>query len=70
MVDTRGEKNKTILDVLVIWDFLDELPKDLSWVPPERQEEFKIDLIQGVAPIAKTPYYLAPPEMQELSTQL
>ena len=32
--------------------------------------EFRIDLVPGAAPIAKTPYRLAPPENQELSTQL
>ncbi|GJW11165.1 hypothetical protein Tco_1576992 [Tanacetum coccineum] len=32
--------------------------------------EFQIDLIPGAAPIARTPYRLAPSEMQELSNQL
>ena len=32
--------------------------------------EFRIDLVPGAALIAKAPYRLAPPEMQELSTQL
>ena len=39
-------------------------------MPTERQVEFHIDLLPGAAPIAKAPYRLAPPEMQELSTQL
>ena len=39
-------------------------------MPTERQVEFRIDLIPGAAPIPKAPYRLAPPEMQELSTQL
>nr|GEU78998.1 reverse transcriptase domain-containing protein [Tanacetum cinerariifolium] len=32
-----------------------------------RQVEFKIDLIPGAVPVARTPYRLAPSEMQELS---
>ncbi|GJV61265.1 putative reverse transcriptase domain-containing protein [Tanacetum coccineum] len=32
--------------------------------------EFKIDLVPGVAPVARAPYRLAPSEMEELSTQL
>ncbi|KAJ9539429.1 hypothetical protein OSB04_032162 [Centaurea solstitialis] len=44
--------------------------EDLQGVPPERQVEFRIDLVPGAAPVAKTPYRLAPPEMQELSSQL
>ncbi|GJW99774.1 putative reverse transcriptase domain-containing protein [Tanacetum coccineum] len=35
-----------------------------------RHVEFQIDLIPGAAPIARTPYRLAPSEMQELSNQL
>ncbi|GJW76999.1 putative reverse transcriptase domain-containing protein [Tanacetum coccineum] len=35
-----------------------------------RQIEFRIDLVPGVAPVAKFPYCLAPSEMQELSGQL
>ncbi|GJW40674.1 putative reverse transcriptase domain-containing protein [Tanacetum coccineum] len=37
---------------------------------PTRQVEFHIDLIPGVAPLARAPYRLAPSEMKELSDQL
>ncbi|GJT18483.1 putative reverse transcriptase domain-containing protein, partial [Tanacetum coccineum] len=39
-------------------------------LPPSRQVEFQIDLVPGVAPVARAPYRLAPSELQELSTQL
>ncbi|GKE61240.1 putative reverse transcriptase domain-containing protein, partial [Tanacetum coccineum] len=39
-------------------------------LPPVRQVEFQIDLIPGATPVARTPYRLAPSEMQELSNQL
>ncbi|GKB84262.1 putative reverse transcriptase domain-containing protein [Tanacetum coccineum] len=45
-------------------------PEDLSGLPPTRQVEFHIDLIPGVAPVARAPYRLAPSEMKELSDQL
>ncbi|GJZ40282.1 putative reverse transcriptase domain-containing protein [Tanacetum coccineum] len=35
-----------------------------------RQVEFQIDLVPGVAPVARAPYRLAPSKLQELSTQL
>ncbi|GJW16528.1 putative reverse transcriptase domain-containing protein [Tanacetum coccineum] len=35
-----------------------------------RQVEFRIDLIPGATPVAKSPYRLAPSKMQELSEQL
>ncbi|GJU84225.1 hypothetical protein Tco_1291771 [Tanacetum coccineum] len=34
------------------------------------QVEFRIDLVPGVTPVAKSPYRVAPSEMQELSEQL
>ena len=70
VLDAR-EKGKTAIDdVPIVRDFPDVFPEDLLGIPPERQVEFRIDLIPGADPIAKAPYRLAPPEMQELSTQL
>nr|GEV84629.1 putative reverse transcriptase domain-containing protein [Tanacetum cinerariifolium] len=44
--------------------------EELPSLPPVHQVEFQIDLILGAAPIARTPYRLAPSKMQELSNQL
>ncbi|GKA08458.1 putative reverse transcriptase domain-containing protein [Tanacetum coccineum] len=57
-------------DISVVRDFKDVFPEDLSGLPPQRQVEFRIDLVPGATPIAKSPYRLAPSEMQELSGQL
>ena len=62
--------DRSVSDVPKVQYFLDVFPEDLPRVPPERQVEFRIDLILGVAPIAKAPYRLSPPEMQELYSQL
>ncbi|GJT67934.1 putative reverse transcriptase domain-containing protein [Tanacetum coccineum] len=43
---------------------------DLPGLPLVRQVEFQIDLIPGTTPVARSPYRLAPSEMQELSDQL
>ncbi|XP_071704353.1 uncharacterized protein [Rutidosis leptorrhynchoides] len=69
VVDSRKE-SKFIEDLPVVRDYKDVFPDDLPGVPPERQVEFRIELISGAAPIAKTPYRLAPTEMQELMSQL
>ncbi|GJY79352.1 putative reverse transcriptase domain-containing protein, partial [Tanacetum coccineum] len=45
-------------------------PDNLSGLPPSREIEFHIDLIPGEMPVAKSPYRLAPSEMEELSSQL
>ncbi|XP_076923426.1 uncharacterized protein LOC143585550 [Bidens hawaiensis] len=63
-------KEKKISDIPVVRDFLDVFPDDVFRLPPVRQVEFRIDLIPGVNPVAKTSYCLAPFEMQELSSQL
>nr|GFA31873.1 putative reverse transcriptase domain-containing protein [Tanacetum cinerariifolium] len=63
--------NKSKLeDIPVVREFPDVFPKDLSGLPPSRKIEFRIDLIYGAMPIAKSPYRLAPTEMQELANQL
>ncbi|GJY81227.1 putative reverse transcriptase domain-containing protein [Tanacetum coccineum] len=57
-------------DISVVRDFVEVFPEDLSGLPPQRQVEFRIDLVPGATPVAKSPYRLAPSEMQELSEQL
>ncbi|GJS22897.1 hypothetical protein Tco_0451529 [Tanacetum coccineum] len=56
--------------ITVVRDFTDVFPEGLLGLPPQRQVEFRIDLVHGVTPVAKSPYRLAPSEMQELSEQL
>ncbi|GJW92073.1 putative reverse transcriptase domain-containing protein [Tanacetum coccineum] len=51
-------------------EFSDVFPEDLPGLPLVRQVKFQIDLILRAAPVARTPYRLAPSEMQELSNQL
>nr|GEU46093.1 putative reverse transcriptase domain-containing protein [Tanacetum cinerariifolium] len=66
--DISSEK-KSEKDVPVVKEFLDVFPKDLPGIPPERQGEFRIDLISGATPIAKTSYRLAPFEVKELMSE-
>nr|GEV67004.1 hypothetical protein [Tanacetum cinerariifolium] len=57
-------------NISVVRDFVEVFLEDLSGLPPQRQVEFRIDLVSGATPVAKSPYRLAPLEMQELSAQL
>ncbi|KAJ9536161.1 LOW QUALITY PROTEIN: hypothetical protein OSB04_un000662 [Centaurea solstitialis] len=71
VVDNRDEaKKRTVADVPVVSEYPDVFPDDLPSIPFERQVEFWIDLVPGAALVAKAPYRLAPPEMQDLSKQL
>ncbi|GJQ95667.1 putative reverse transcriptase domain-containing protein [Tanacetum coccineum] len=71
---TKKEEAKTtekrLEDVPVIRDFPEVFPEDLLGLPPSRQVEFHIELVPGAAPVARTPYRLAPAEMKELAEQL
>ncbi|GJW64443.1 putative reverse transcriptase domain-containing protein, partial [Tanacetum coccineum] len=62
--EKSGEKR--LEDVPIVRDF----PEELSGLLPTRQVEFQIDLMPGVAPVARAPYRLAHFEMKELSEQL
>ncbi|GJV95602.1 putative reverse transcriptase domain-containing protein [Tanacetum coccineum] len=64
------EDEPKLSNISVVREFEDVFPEDLSGLPPQRQVEFCIDLVPGVTPVAKSPYRLAPSEMQELSGQL
>nr|GEZ74460.1 reverse transcriptase domain-containing protein [Tanacetum cinerariifolium] len=63
-------EEKRLEDVSIVREFPEVFLEDLPGLPPARQVEFQIDLVPGAAPVARTPYRLAPAEMQELSTQL
>nr|GFC23480.1 putative reverse transcriptase domain-containing protein [Tanacetum cinerariifolium] len=57
-------------DIPVVREFSNVFPEDLSGLPLSREVVFRIDLIHGAMPVAKSPYRLAPTEMQELANQL
>ncbi|GJS90546.1 hypothetical protein Tco_0773182 [Tanacetum coccineum] len=57
-------------EIVVVRDFSKVFPNDLSGLPPLQEIEFQIELIPGAVPIAKSPYHLAPSELEELSGQL
>ena len=57
-------------DFDIVKEYPDVFPDELPGLPPERQVEFRIDLVPGAAPIARAPYRLAPAEMKEMMSQL
>ncbi|GJS03566.1 putative reverse transcriptase domain-containing protein [Tanacetum coccineum] len=57
-------------EIVVVRDFPEVFPDDLSGLPPIREIEFQIKLIPGATPVAKYPYRLAPSELEELPGQL
>ncbi|XP_022872136.1 uncharacterized protein LOC111391204 [Olea europaea var. sylvestris] len=72
LVNINGPKHTetTVKDINVVRDFADVFPEDLPGIPQDRQVEFTIDLVPGVALVSKAPYRMAPKELQELKLQL
>ena len=69
VLETR--KEGTLVDEIpIVREFPDVFPDDIAGLPPERDEEFTIDLIPGRGPISIPPYRMAPTELRELKAQL
>ncbi|GJT86192.1 reverse transcriptase domain-containing protein [Tanacetum coccineum] len=58
----KKSDEKRLEDIPVVREFPEVFPEDLPGLPPVRQVEFQINLIPGVALIARAPYRLAPSE--------
>ncbi|GKA80337.1 putative reverse transcriptase domain-containing protein [Tanacetum coccineum] len=66
----KKSDEKRLEDIPVVREFMEVFPEDLPDLPPICKVEFQIDLMPEVAPVARSPYRLAPSEMQKLSDQL
>nr|GFA37004.1 hypothetical protein [Tanacetum cinerariifolium] len=63
-------KDKKQREIVVVRDSPEVFSDDQSGLPPIREIKFRIELIPGALPVAKSPYRLAPSELEELSGQL
>ncbi|GKC29828.1 putative reverse transcriptase domain-containing protein [Tanacetum coccineum] len=61
---TRDKKQE---EIVVVRGFPEVFLDDLSGLSPALEIKFQIELIPGATPIAKSPYRLAPSELEELS---
>ncbi|GJY24216.1 putative reverse transcriptase domain-containing protein [Tanacetum coccineum] len=59
-------KEKKQEEIVVVKDFPEVFPEDLSGFPPVREIEFRIELIPGATPVAKSPYRLKPSKIEVL----
>ncbi|GJY23382.1 putative reverse transcriptase domain-containing protein [Tanacetum coccineum] len=57
-------------EIVVVRDFPKVFLDDLFGLLPIQEIEFRIKLIPGATPVAKSPYRLTPSELEELSGQL
>ncbi|GJZ22824.1 putative nucleotidyltransferase, ribonuclease H [Tanacetum coccineum] len=57
-------------EIVMVREFPEVFLDDQSGLPPIREIEFRIELIPRATPVAKSPYRLAPSELEDLSGQL
>ena len=50
----------------VVCEYVDVFPDKPPGLPPQRVEDFDIELHPGTSPISMTPHRMAPVELQEL----
>nr|CAD1817150.1 unnamed protein product [Ananas comosus var. bracteatus] len=68
--DLREEGPPAVIDA-VLGEFKDVMPQELPRrLPPRQEVDHAIELEPGAKPPAKTPYRMAPPELEELQRQL
>ena len=54
----------------MVCEFLDVFLDELPGLPPDRDVEFKIELLPSTTPISRRPYRMLPSELAELNVQL
>ena len=67
VVDTSVNEIK-LENVPVACEFPDVFSEDLSRLPPDRELEFGIEVLPGLAPISLPPYIMMSMELKELKT--
>ena len=69
ILDSKREQGN-FENIPVIREFPDVFPEELPGVPPEREVDLSIEVVQGMTSILRAPYRMAPTELKELKTQL
>jgi hypothetical protein len=79
VVTAKGAANRAKVNQLdasqgsgvpVVNEFPDVFPEDLPSMPPDRDNEFVIELKSGTTPIYKTPFRMRNPELDELKKHI
>jgi len=67
---TEDKRFQGVEEIPIVWEFPDVFPEEIPGLPPVREIDFTLELLQGTAPISIAPYRMAPAELGELKTQL
>ena len=69
MIDAK-KVEPSLSDIPTVSDYPDMFPEEFLGLPPQREIEFAIDVVQGATVTSITPYRMAPVELKELKLQL
>ncbi|XP_052485233.1 uncharacterized protein LOC128040504 [Gossypium raimondii] len=69
-VSNSALEKLSVRDIRTVREFLDVFSEELPKVPPDKEMEFGIDLLQGIASVSIAPYHMTPIELAELKVQL
>ncbi|GJW72599.1 putative reverse transcriptase domain-containing protein [Tanacetum coccineum] len=67
---TAKTKEQKQEEIVVVRDYPEVFPDDLSGLPLNREIKFRIELVPGAIQVEKSPYRLTPSKMEELFGQL
>jgi hypothetical protein len=59
-------EEKSLKSIRVVCEYQDAFPEELSGMLPDRDVEFSIELLHGIAPISKRPYRMDVKDLGEL----
>jgi hypothetical protein len=68
--EVHAVQAKALANIPVVSEFTDIFPDDLLGLPPDRDVEFKIELLPDMTPISRRPYRMPQNELAELKVQL
>ncbi|KAA3470948.1 Gag protease polyprotein [Gossypium australe] len=69
-ISVFGSGDSSVGNIRTVKGFSDVFPEDLPGLAPNREVEFGIELLPGIAPVSIAPYRMAPKELVEVKAQL
>ena len=69
VIDTKKEK-PSLSNIPTVSDYPNVFSGEFLGLPPQREMEFSIDVVQGATSASITPYRMASIELKELKLQL
>ncbi|KAA3473713.1 DNA/RNA polymerases superfamily protein [Gossypium australe] len=69
-ISVSDSGDSLVKDIRMVKEFPNVFPKELHGLPPNREVEFGIELLHGIAPVSIAPYRMALKELVELKAQI